>query len=111
MGVPLLAFAAACGLLAGCAHRPEGPPIELLASGDARGCRFEAEGRLLAEGSQAEAEAMLAKATRRWKGRSVTILGGVEVPFKCFGMAMFVLQRAVGQGRVGFISEPPPEPD
>lgn len=111
MRLPLPLAAAACALLAGCAHRPSHPPIELLASGDSRGCRFEAAGRVLAQGSPAEAEAMLAKSARRWKGRSVTVLGGVEVPFKCFGMAIFVLQRELGHGRVGFIAEPPPRPD
>ena len=96
-------------MLAGCAHPPPRPPIELLASGDSQGCRFEAEGQVVAKGSPAEAEAMLAKAARRWKGRSATILGGTEVPYKCFGMAIYVLQREIG--KVGFVAEPPPGPN
>jgi hypothetical protein len=102
---------AACAMLAGCAHRPEPPPLELLAAGDERGCRFEAQGRVLAAGNPAEAETLLAQAARQWKGRSVTILARVDVPYRCFGLAIYVLQRELPHGRIGFISEPPPEPD
>lgn len=38
----------------------------------------------------------------------MTVLGGVEVPFKWFGLAIHVLQRELRDGRFGFISEPPP---
>lgn len=103
-------IAAACAVLAGCAHKPPEPPIELLAAGDGNGCRFEAQGRVVAAG--AEAETMLAQAARRWKGRSVTILAdGINTPYKCFGLAAYVLQREMVDGRIGFISEPSPELD
>jgi hypothetical protein len=108
---PLPSIAAACAALAGCEHRPPPTPVELLAAGDERGCRFEAEERVVAVGSLAETGTMLAEAARRWKGRSVTILGSVEVPYKCFGLAVYVLQRELADGRIGFISEPPPDPD
>ncbi|HEX8126187.1 MAG TPA: hypothetical protein VF548_11440 [Allosphingosinicella sp.] len=107
---PTLARIAAAGaLLAACAHRPGPPPIELKVAGDDAGCRFEAEGRIVGAGPSAET--MLAEAARRWRGRSVIILGGAEVPYKCFGLAVYVLQREMVDGRIGFISEPPPEPD
>ncbi|HEU0100020.1 MAG TPA: hypothetical protein VFQ67_14760 [Allosphingosinicella sp.] len=100
----IAAFAAAA--LAGCAHRPPLPPVELRASGIDGGCRFQAEGRVLASGSLAQAETMLAEATRGWRGRRVLVLAGTDAPYKCFGLAMFVLQRAGADA--GFISEPPP---
>jgi biopolymer transport protein ExbD len=40
----------------------------------------------------------------------VTVLADVNVPYKCFGLAIYTLQRA-GVSKVGFISEPPPGPD
>lgn len=108
----LAALAAVCATLAGCTHKPEAPPIELTVAGDERGCRFEAEGRLVAAGSSAGAQAMLTEAARRWRGRSVTILRGMaDAPYKCFGMAVYVLQREGVEVRIGFISEPPPEQD
>jgi hypothetical protein len=90
----LAATVAAFTTLAGCAHKPEAPPIELTVAGDERGCRIEAEGRIVASGSLAEAEAMLAVTARRWRGQSVTILRGMaDAPYKCFGLAVYVLQR------------------
>jgi hypothetical protein len=100
-------FTFAFAALAGCAHAPPLPPVELQAYGRDDGCRFEAEGRVLAAGSLAEAERMLAEATRGWRGRRVLVLAGVEAPYKCFGLAIYTLQRAGAD--VGFIAEPPPE--
>jgi hypothetical protein len=37
------------------------------------------------------------------------VTGGPEIPYKCFGYAIFVAQRA-GFARPGFIAEPPAEP-
>jgi len=39
----------------------------------------------------------------------VHIRGDVNTPYKCIGGAIYTMQRA-GFARVGFISEPPPEP-
>ena len=108
----LAPIAAACAMLAGCAHEPELPPVELTVTGDERGCRFEAERRLIAWGNLAEAETKLGEAAERWRGRSVTILAGpADAPYKCFGLAIHVLQKKLRDGRIGFISEPPPGPD
>jgi hypothetical protein len=54
-------------------------------------------------------EETLAKAALGWRGRPVHIVAGIELPYKCFGLAIYRLQRA-GVKQVGFISEPPPEP-
>lgn len=102
-----LAFAGAA--LAGCAHGPPLPPVELLVAGNESGCRFEVEGRVLAAGSLAEAEAMLARAARGWRGRQVTIAASLEIPYKCLGLAIYTLQRQGAHANVGFHSEPPPE--
>lgn len=110
MRLALTAVAIALATLAGCAHKPEAPPIALTVAGDEPGCRFEVEGRLVALGTLAEAQAMLAEAARRWRGRSVTILrGAADAPYKCFGLAVYVLQRARVELRIGFISQSPPE--
>lgn len=111
MRLALSPIAAALALLAGCAHGPEPPPVQLIVEGAGNGCRFEAEGRLLALGEAAETEAALVRAARRWKGRSVTVRGGVDVPYRCFGFAIFVLQRHMPDGLIGFIAEPPPGPE
>lgn len=47
-------FAFAFAALAGCAHDPPLAPVELHASWNGDGCRFDAEGRVLAAGSPAE---------------------------------------------------------
>lgn len=94
--------AAACAALAGCAHPPPVPPVELVAAGDGSGCRFEAEGRALTGET-------LAEAALGWRGRPVHLDAGIEVPYKCFGLAIYTLQGA-GVKHIGFISEPPPEP-
>jgi hypothetical protein len=109
--MPRIAALLAAFAVAACAHRPPLPPVDLHVSGTGEGCRFEAEGQEMAAGSQAESKRLLTEAARRWKGRSVTVLGGPEAPFKCFGLAIYVLQRQLKDGRVGFIAEPPPEPD
>jgi hypothetical protein len=36
--------------------------------------------------------------------------GGPEIPYKCFGYAVFITQRA-GFSEVGFVAEPPAEPE
>jgi hypothetical protein len=98
-----IAFAA----LAGCARGTPAPRVGLHVTGIEGGCRFEAEGRVLATGSLSAAEMMLAEATRRWRGRPVMLLAGTEAPYKCVGLAVYILQRA--GAHVGFIAEPPPE--
>jgi hypothetical protein len=97
-------------VLAGCVHRPPGPPLELQAERFGNGCRFEAEGQVLASDDLEEAERLLAAAARAWRGRPATVLAGVDVPYKCFGLAIYALQRA-GLPKVGFIAEPAPEAD
>ena len=106
----LVSAALALAALAGCAHKPPGPPLELRADGHGDGCRFEAEGRALESGNLGESERLLAGAARAWRRRPVTVLADVNVPYKCFGLAIYTLQRA-GVSKVGFISEPPPGPD
>ena len=97
-------------MVGGCAHRPPGPPLELKADGFGNGCRFEAEGQVLASEDSEEAGRMLAEAAHAWRGRTATVLAGVDVPYKCFGGAIYALQRA-GLSKVGFIAEPPSEAD
>lgn len=105
-------LAAACATLAGCAHKPEAPPVELTVAGDERGCRFEAEGRIVASGDLTRARTTLAEAARRWRGRPVTVLRGMaDAPYKCIGLAVYVLQRERVEVRMGFLSQPPPESD
>jgi hypothetical protein len=65
---------------------------------------------VLASGKLEEAERLLAGAARAWRRRPVTVLAGVDGSYKCFGLAIYTLQRA-GVSKVGFISEPPPGPD
>jgi hypothetical protein len=56
-------------------------------------------------------ERQLLVALRRQAGSSPSAMvsGGPDVPFKCFGYAVFVAQRA-GFVRVGFVAEPSTEP-
>lgn len=105
---PAILAAFAFAALGGCAHGPPLPPVELQAAGIEGGCRFEAEGRVLGAGTLEAAGRMLAEATRGWRGRRVMVLAGTDVPYKCFGLAIYTLQRAGAQA--GFIAEPPPEP-
>ena len=41
---------------------------------------------------------------RDW--RSVSIVGGIEIPYRCMGHAIFLAQRG-GLKKVGFTAEPP----
>lgn len=47
---------------------------------------------------------------RRWRGREAHVRGDIDIPYRCIGGIIFELQRA-GFQRIGFISEPPPQPD
>lgn len=39
------------------------------------------------------------------KGRNLSILGGIEIPYRCIGHTIYVAQRA-GFKKVGFVAEP-----
>jgi hypothetical protein len=106
MRLVFLPIAVASATAAACAHRPSLPPLELTVSGVDAGCRFESEGRVVAEGPLAEAG--LAAAARALRGRRVTVRGDGNAPFKCIGLAVYVLQREIGPGRTGFVAEPLP---
>jgi len=40
------------------------------------------------------------------KGRNLSIVGGMEIPYRCVGPTIYTAQRA-GFKKVGFVAEPP----
>jgi hypothetical protein len=66
-------------------------------------CTAEIEGRRIAMRD-------LPAFARRWRGREAHVDGDVDTPYRCIGSAIYALQRA-GFQRIGFISEPAPQPD
>jgi hypothetical protein len=84
--------------IAGCASRPV-LNVHVLGTGapDAP-CRAEVDGQriLLAE---------FPAFVRRWRGRTAHVTSESNTAFRCFGGAIFALQRS-GLKRIGFISEP-----
>jgi hypothetical protein len=92
--IPLLALCAA-----GCARPLAPPPVDVVAMAAGGDCRFQAEGRTYPDLQS------LTAAARRWRGRRAQVKGGVETPYKCFGGALFALQRAGLEG-VTFVAEP-----
>lgn len=55
-----------------------------------------------------EAALSAALRSRASRARNATVLSDEHVPYKCFGRAIFLAQRA-GFERVGFAAEPPPD--
>lgn len=91
--VPLLAIPA-------CSTAPPQPPIHVSALVVGEECR------LLADGRPMTIDAVTA-AAQAWRGRTVRLDMNVTTPYRCFGAAVFALQRA-GVKRIGFTAQPPP---
>jgi len=98
----LLWAALACAS-AGCSTRPPESRIALSIATVEGECRFVAEGRSMS------LEALTAAAAA-WRRRGVYIAQTLETPYKCFGGAVFALQRA-GVKKIGWPAEPPPAKD
>jgi hypothetical protein len=84
----------------GCAAaRPSPPPVRVTVTMVADECRLEAEGRSLTL-------ATLPAAARAWRQRGAFLKAGTDTPYRCFGGALFALQKT-GVKRIGWIAEPP----
>jgi hypothetical protein len=86
-------------LAAGCAGRPDPPLLEATAQVAEQECRLAVHGRDLPL-------AAVETDRRHWRGRSVHLLFGEGVPYRCVSAAVFALQRA-GARDIAFISEWP----
>ena len=60
----------------------------------------------IVEGAVVEQDSLIAR-VEKWvrEGRSISVRGGIDTPYRCIGAIIYNLQRA-GATKIGFISEP-----
>ena len=89
-------------LVTACGRESLSRPIEISIGSDDNGqCAVTWNGRPLTPDTAAELK-------RAAHGRPVHLVGGMSIPYRCVGGAIYTMQAA-GIGKIGFISEPPPE--
>lgn len=104
--IPLSAALAACELSSAYGAASSAPPLVLnLASRPPGSCSVHFAGHSFALPEQAAAlqEALI---QQRLRTSGAAVAGDETIPYKCFGHALYVAQRA-GFERVGFVAEPP----
>ena len=98
---------AGLGLVAGCASGvPEVNSININISANGAGATA-AECVVEVDGERMSLE-QFAASVRRWRGREVHLRGNAQLPYRCIGPVIYVLQRAP-VARIGVISAPPAE--